>query len=301
MDPRGGRRVILATLLRRARPPEQRVDRKVAEQEGTVIPLSFKIATVIVYVIILLPIAVVVLMSLNAGEALTFPPQGLSLRWIRNFFAVGALRRAFLYSMRISFGAAVIGTVVGTMAGIWLARALRARTKAAALILAVLLTPIILPGIAVGFSLFVLFRNLGLSNSTWALTLAHSLVATPFAAIVVAATAYGLDPQLEEASRSLGSGPWRTFRKVTFPLAAPGVLAGFLFGFIVSFGQSGLALFITPLNESTLPLALYSYLRYQFDPTPAAAGTFSILLVIVTVILLNWLTPMGRLSGMRQR
>jgi putative spermidine/putrescine transport system permease protein len=271
------------------------------KQEESVIPTTFKVVTVAVYSFMLLPIVIVVLASLNAGEFLTFPPDGFSLRWVRNFLATETIRAAFFFSLTVAFSAAVISTIVGTMTAMWLVRALKARTRAAAAVLTVLLTPIVLPGIAVGFALFVFYNNLGISNTTPGLVLAHVVASIPFVVIVVTATLYGLDPELELAARSLGMSPWRATRKVTLPLAAPGVLAGFLFAFIVSFGQAGLSLFLTPPNRSTLPLALYFYLRYQFDPTPAAAGTFSIIIVIVSVILLNWLTPLGRLSGVRTK
>jgi putative spermidine/putrescine transport system permease protein len=265
--------------------------------EVDVVPRSFKIVTVIVMVLLLLPIFVVVLMGLNAGSFLTFPPQGFSTRWIENFLSTESLRNAFLFSLQVALLAALIATTLGTMVSTWLVRAFRERRRAVVGVSIVLLTPVVLPGISIGFALFLAAFNLGLRGELWLLVLVHAAVSLPFAVIVITATLYQLDPELGHAARSLGESPFGTFRRVTLPLAIPGISAGFLFSVIISFGQTGLSIFLVPPNESTLPLALYFYLRFQFDPTPAAAGVFSIVLVLIVTLLLNWLTPIGRLSA----
>jgi putative spermidine/putrescine transport system permease protein len=163
----------------------------------------------------------------------------------------------------------------------------------------VLLLPVIMPGLAVGFAIFVFYHEFGITSSTPGLVLAQAAVTMPFAVIVISASLWRLDGDLELAARSLGYGAWSAFRRVTLPLALPGITSGFLFTFLLAFGQGHLSRYITPPGESTFPVALYAYLLFKLDPTPAAAGTLSIGLVIVSVLLLNWLTPLGRLSARR--
>ncbi len=263
---------------------------------GSHVPLIFKVATAIVLAFLLIPIVIVVLITFNRSGSFTLPVDGVSVHWIRNFWDSAALRNSFLYSMLVSFLAAAVATVVGTMTALWLADALRERRRSAIAAGALLLIPIIMPGVALGFALFVSYHELGIPATTAGLVIVQAAVTVPFVVIIATASLYTADPDLEMAARSLGLRPLAAFRRVTLPIALPGISGGFLFAFLVSFGQGELSRYITPINHSTFPIAVYSYLTLQIDPTPAAGGTISIVMVIISVVLLNRLTPLGRLG-----
>jgi putative spermidine/putrescine transport system permease protein len=102
---------------------------------------------------------------------------------------------------------------------------------------------------------------------------------------------------LEEAARSLGAGPLTAFTKITLKIIAPGVMAGSIFAFIVSFGQFEVSLFLSAADLEPLPIAMYVSLRYKFEPIAAAAGIFAIFLVVISMVLTSRLVNFKRLLG----
>jgi putative spermidine/putrescine transport system permease protein len=268
-------------------------------REPHAVPLVFRIVAVITFVYLLLPVAIVVMAGLNAGNYLTFPPQGLSLRWVQSFLTSDIFLPAYLYSLRLAFVTMVISTVVGTMTAIFLTRV---DFPGRAFVRALFLAPLLLPGLVIGLALYVYYLNVpffGLSRTFGGMLVGHILVTMPFVIGTVSASLYGFDRSLEEAARSLGSGPLRAFMTVTLPNIKAGITAGSLFAFIVSFGQFDLSLMLSTPNNTPLPFAMYSSLRYQFEPTSAAAGTFAIILVVISMILTSRLTNLSRFGGIK--
>ena len=116
------------------------------------------------------------------------------------------------------------------------------------------------------------------------LLLAHCIVGMPYAFRTVLASAQALDPALEEAGQSLGAGPLRTLFLVTLPLVWQGVVSGWLFAFIVSFGELNTALFLTGPGLTTLPIEIFSYLQFQGSQLViAAASTLQVALIVIMV------------------
>jgi putative spermidine/putrescine transport system permease protein len=193
----------------------------------------------------------------------------------------------------------IIATILGTMTAIFLSRvAFPGRGAVRAFFLA----PLLLPGLVIGLALYVYYLNfplLDLSGTFWGMMLGHVIVTTPFVIGTVSASLYGFDRSLEEAARSLGAGPLKAFLTVTVPNIKSGITAGALFAFIVSFGQFDLSLFLSTPNQTPLPYAMYVSLRYQFEPTAAAAGTFAIALVVVSMIVTSKVTNLSRFGGMK--
>jgi putative spermidine/putrescine transport system permease protein len=105
----------------------------------------------------------------------------------------------------------------------------------------------------------------------------------PYTIRSVSATLYGLDPSYEEASRVMGAGNLRTFRKVVLPMIRPGIVVACLFAFIVSFDNFNLSIFLIDGNTVTLPVRIFTYLNFQFDPSIAAIST---VLLVATVAVL---------------
>ncbi len=267
-------------------------------KDESTIALPLKIGAWAAFVVLLLPVVIVILAGLNSGDHLTWPPEGLSMRWIYAFFESSEFLQAYLFSLWLAVVVMVISTTLGTMAAIFL---VRMTFPGRNLLRAYFLSPLILPGIVLGLALYVFFitSGIGLARTLPGLIIGHVLVTCPYVIGTVSAALFNFDPALEEAARSLGAGPLKAFRKVTLPNIGPGVAAGAIFAFIVSFGQFDVSLFLSTPNFTPLPIALYISLRYTFEPTAAAAGIFAIMLVVVSMLLTSRLINIRRFAGIK--
>jgi putative spermidine/putrescine transport system permease protein len=226
-----------------------------------------------VYAFLLLPLAIVILAAFNAGNFLTFPPQGFSLKWFANFFARREFMQALWLSTEIGVWTAAASTAIGTLASIVL---VRARFRGRDLLNAFVTSPLLLPQILTGVALLQYFTLIGLAQSWWGLLLGHVVVTTPYTVRTVMATLTTFDVALEEAAQSLGASPVRAFLEVTLGVIKPGVVAGAIFAFAISFDNFTLSLFLTSPKLTPLPIELFAYLKYSFDPTAAAVSAFAI-------------------------
>ena len=125
------------------------------------------------------------------------------------------------------------------------------------------------------------------TKSSAGLYLGHIVICVPFVFLQVSSALYNLSPALEEAARSLGASPLITFRRVTLPLIKPGVINGALFAFIISFDNVSISLLLKGVGTTTLPMQVFDYLRWDFDPTTAAASTVSIVMTLGAVLLVD--------------
>ena len=261
---------------------------------GRKIPLPMLILAIVGFFYMLVPIAVVVLAGLTAGDFLTFPPKGLSFRWVIAFLKSDSYLSAFFFSFKLALMTMIVSTILGTAAALFLSRS---RFFGRNAMRAFFLSPVVLPGVVIGFALFAFYisTGIGLTRTIWGLWIGHILYSTPYVIGTVGAALASYDVSLDEAARSLGASPLRTFRKVTFPNISQGIQAGSIFAFIVSFGQFEVSLFLSAPNTEPLPIAMYNSLRYKFDPSAAAAGIFAIMLVTASVLLTNRLVNIGKL------
>ncbi len=238
-----------------------------------------------VYAFLLLPIVVIMLMSLSAGEVLTFPPQGISLRWFGALFANEAFMRAIGTSLKVATIATVCSTVIGVSGALYVVRyATRFRESLRMMLMLPLMLPEILTAIALLFFLYA--TGIG-TKTMFGLVIGHVLVTLPYVFTNVASTLYNQDASLEQAARSLGASPLRAFIRVTLPLIKSGIITGALFAFVISFDLFNMSLLLKGIGMTTLPLQLFDYLRWDFDPTAAAVSTVSILLTLAVVIVID--------------
>jgi putative spermidine/putrescine transport system permease protein len=260
------------------------------------VSLLVRVAAICGFIYMLAPIFIVVMSGLTAGDVMTFPPQGLSLKWVIKFLHSETYLNAFGFSFKLAVMTTIVSTVLGTAAAIFLSRT-AFRGKGALRLF--FLSPVVLPGVVIGFSVyaFLVTTQLGIARTIWGLWIGHILYSTPYVIGTVGASLALFDRSLEEAARSLGASPWTAFRRVTFPNISSGIQAGSIFAFIVSFGQFEVSLFLSAPNNEPLPIALYNSLRYRFEPDAAAAGIFAITLVIASVLLTNRLVNLKRLAG----
>ena len=245
----------------------------------------------LVYVFLMLPIVIIAAMSLSAGEVLAFPPQGLSLRWFVAVFENEAFTRAMGISLALAAVATVISCLVGVSAALYVVRH-ATRTREALRML--LMLPLMLPEILTAIALLFFLYATGIGTKTvFGLVVGHALVTLPYVFTNVASALYNQDGSLEQAARSLGATPRRAFMRVTLPLIKPGLITGAMFSFVISFDLFNMSLLLKGIGMTTLPLQLFDYLRYDFDPAAAAVSTLSVLLTLVVVVAVD------RMVGLR--
>jgi putative spermidine/putrescine transport system permease protein len=250
----------------------------------------------LVYLFLLTPLVIVVLASFNAGEYLSFPPEGFSLRWYAKFLSSTSFMQSLWFSLQLALICTVCSTVLGTMVALYVVRfAGKWREHLRVLIIMPLLLPEILTAIALLFFYYNIeagFKMIGLDmlsglfrNSFLGLLIGHVLITLPFVFLGISASLYNFDMSLEEAARSLGAGKFTTFRRITLPLVKPGIIAGGLLAFIISFDLFNISLLLKGVGTATLPIQLFDYVRWDFDPTAAAVSSVSIAITLVAIVL----------------
>jgi putative spermidine/putrescine transport system permease protein len=242
----------------------------------------FLAVVVAVYGFLLLPLVIVVLASFNAGELLTFPPKGFALRWYAHFFNSQPFMDSLFFSLRLAATAMVLATLLGTTAALYIVRFAGPWRDGLRLLI---VAPLLLPEILTAIALLFFFYNIGLGKTVIGLVAGHVLITLPFAFLAVSSVLYNFDTSLEEAARSLGAGKFTTFRRITLPIIKPGVISGAMLAFIVSFDLFAVSLLLKGIGTATLPIQLFDYVTWDFDPTAAAVSTVSIAITMVIVLL----------------
>lgn len=255
--------------------PRRRRAMSVARVGGRVLGIA---VIGIIYIFLLAPLMVVVMMAFNETSYMIFPPQGFSLRWFAAFFNDSLFVGALKTSLALGAASAAVATLIGVPASLAL---VRYRFPGREFLNSLFLAPILFPGVVLGIALLVYYSKLGFIGSFAGLVFAHVLVTVPYVIRTVSANLYGVDEALEEASQNLGAGKLQTFLQITLPLIRPGLVAGIVFAFIMSFDELIIALFVAGPRMTTLPVRIFNFLEYNSDPTIAAIST---VLLVVTLL-----------------
>jgi len=234
---------------------------------------------VLVYAFLYAPIAILVLFSFNRARQ-TAVWEGWTLEWYRNLAQNDLILSAVKNSLIVGLGSTAIATILGTLVALALGRyAFRGEGFTRGL----LYLPVIIPEIVLGAALVTFFGVLAFRLSLATVVIAHVVFCVSYVAIVVRARLAGFDRSLEEASLDLGARPLATFRRVTLPLIAPGIVAGALLSFTISIDDYVITSFVAGVGATTLPLQIYSMLKVGVTPEVNAVST---LLLAVTVVLI---------------
>ncbi|AYY14944.1 ABC transporter permease [Actinobacteria bacterium YIM 96077] len=221
-----------------------------------------------------LPVLLVVLFAFNSGAGLTWPIDGISLRWFDAIFNDSGFRGAFMMSIKAAVTSTAIATVVGGLGAIILERQ---RRWWLAPVAAVSRLPIMLPPLLIGVSLLTTIAALEISLSLATIVAGHVIFIIPYVLIVVGARLRGFDMQLEHAARDLGATPAQTLRRVTIPVILPAVGGAALLTFGLSFDEIYITNFVSG-NDPTLTVYVLSKLRRTVDPSVNAVATVLLLI-----------------------
>ena len=242
-----------------------------------------RIEFALVVAFLYLPIAVVVGLSFNAsGQPTAW--TGFSLDWYVSVLANEALLNAFRNTLVVGVVTTILASLIGTLLALGLERTVRST-----LLDGLVYVPMIVPDIVLAIALLS-FYNLvfaGLLNlqlGLWTVILSHVVFDIAFVAIVVRTRLQHFDRSIEEASLDLGANERRTFLNITLPAIAPGVIAGGLLAFTLSFDEFIIA-FFTKGTVETFPTQVYSMIRFGVTPEVNAIATFVLLLSISLVLI----------------
>jgi putative spermidine/putrescine transport system permease protein len=242
--------------------------------------LQGKVLTCIVVAIfafLLAPLVAVLAVSFNPNEQFVIGWHAPSLRWYAAFFERATFHRTlFAVSLPVAVAAATIATVIGALAAIAIARF---RFRGLGAVSTIIMLPLFIPSILLGAALYLVFARIQFNGSIAALLVGHVLIGIPYVVRVVTAGLHGVDPAIEDAAVSLGCSRPGAFAKVVLPLIRGSLLSGWVFALIVSFSDINVALFLSGPNTQTLPLQIFSEIKWGSDPTIAAASGIQILLV----------------------
>jgi putative spermidine/putrescine transport system permease protein len=229
----------------------------------------------LVFGFLMLPVVVIALASFSRTSYLTVPPRGVTLRW----FGAVLGDPEYVHAIGFSLILALVATAGSLAAGVAASYALiRRRLPGGALVSALLNAPLIFPGVVVGVALLQFYALVRMNGTLAGLALAHMVITVPYVVRAVMASLQGIDPELENAARVLGASGPTAFFTVTLPLIRPGVAAGALFSFIVSFDNVPVSIFVLGAGQMTLPVKIFTAIEYGVDPSVAAISTMLIAL-----------------------
>jgi ABC-type spermidine/putrescine transport system permease subunit II len=235
---------------------------------------------VLVFAFLYAPIAIVVVYAFNGGrQVLNW--EGFSARWFGEALRDDVITDALRNSLVIGLGNAMVACVLGTMLALSLPRMWQAiRVPLDALVTMTLVTPEIVFGIAA----LVFFTEVGITLGLKTILIAHVVFNASVVALVVRARFAGMGQAYEEASYDLGAGPLSTFRQVTLPRLAPAILAGGLLAFTFSFDDFYTSFFVSGAGTTTLPLFVFSSLRFGVSPVVNATAVMILGLTLISIV-----------------
>ena len=243
----------------------------------TRVPLGLVYLLMLVF--LYLPIAVLFIFSFSTNTTLSFPIKGVTVDWYASVFKNSQLLSAARNSLVVGSLAATVATGLGLAASI---AVVRFRFAGRGLLLALAGAPLVVPFVMMAVALFLIFSLLDVPRSLLTIAAGHSVIALPYAALILLSRLIGLDPALEDAAMDLGASYPTTLRKVVLPLLGPSLLSAWLTCFIVSFDEVAMAVFLAG-RDQTFPVFLYGQLR--FAQTLPVMIAMAVLLMIGTVTL----------------
>ncbi|RAS70136.1 putative spermidine/putrescine transport system permease protein [Lentzea atacamensis] len=249
------------------------------------------VISLLVLVFLGMPIVLILVTSFGSDALGSFPPESWTMNWYQQLFADGSRWPAALaLSATVAALTTVFSVALGMMAAIALVRSdLPMRSAVYGLVLA----PLVIPQVVVALGLFLLFEPAAMLGSPIAIALGHTVLATPIAVMILMATLKGIDERLEDAAASMGAGRLTIARRITFPLAAPGVIAAAIFSFITSFDEFFISQFLSSVDTITLPVQVFNVLQFDVDPTVTAVAALLIAVALVALGLVSLLRRFG--------
>ncbi|MDZ4089366.1 MAG: ABC transporter permease [Tabrizicola sp.] len=251
---------------------------------------GFATIAIAAFVLLYLPIITLVTFSFNASNSVAIW-GGFSLHWYADAWANDDVKAATMRSLIIGASAAVLSTTLATMAALGTTR--RRAFKGQTFIYVVINQPLMVPEVVTAVALLIFFGIVKVATGYQGLgylIVAHTAFCIPFAYLPIRARLESMDLALETAAADLYATPWQTFRRVTLPLLAPGIMAGAMLAFVISLDDVVITEFVKSGGQDTLPTYMLGQLRRSFTPEVNAISTMLLGLTVVLLTLFFLLT-----------
>ena len=252
-----------------------------------------KSVMVLVLVCLWAPIALVAVMSFSAGGVLSFPPSGFTTQWYVDFLGNDSAIQSIVTTLQVSLVATPLTVILATVFSYGVSR-YEFRGKGISQ-LAISL-PLIVPLVVTGISLTMFFGFLNLGSGYGPVVLSHVVRTLPFAALIILPTFLTFDTRLEEASQDLGATEVETFFKVTIPNTLPGLIAGGLLAFTISFNEFVYTYFVAGTGTETMPLYLWNQIQFSATPEVNVLSVIFLLVAVATVLIAVFFTNVERIT-----
>ncbi|MFH1909488.1 MAG: ABC transporter permease [Chloroflexota bacterium] len=243
--------------------------------------LWLRIVAFLTYAYIYIPILILVIFSFNT-QKINVRWEGFTLHWYGELFRDQQVMLALKNTLTIAFVSTLVATVIGTLAALALQRY---RFPGYTITESVLYVPVIIPEVVMGISLLAFFALAGFRLGLTTITLSHIAFSIPFVTLVVRARLHGFDKSIEEAAMDLGANELTTFWRVTLPTIMPGVLSGALLAFTLSLDDYVITYFTAGPGATTLPLRVFSMVRFAVTPEVNALSTLWVLTVFAVLLI----------------
>jgi putative spermidine/putrescine transport system permease protein len=263
-----------------------RLLRKLHSSRGKIpVPSVSGIAFFLILLFLMGPTVLLIAASFNTSPLIEFPPSGFSFQWFVKALTTEDFITSSLVSLTTASLAALISTSLGILTSIVL---VRHKFYGQKILDALFLSPLIIPSIITGMALYHYVVLLRMAGTFYALLIGHIIITIPYSIRTISAILHNLDISLEDAARTLGANEIKTFLKITLPLIKPGIIAGGILSFILSWNDFSISLFLSGSKYVTLPLRIYGYILWEFvDPTITAMSTFLIFISALVIILID--------------
>jgi putative spermidine/putrescine transport system permease protein len=235
--------------------------------------IGIEIVALLGLLFLVAPVVIIVIVSFGKSEYLVFPPRELSLRWYQKVLDDPKWLAAMWVSVRVAFIASLVSSILVIPASLSLVRG-RLRFKGG--VYAMLLSPLIVPIVITAIGLYFFVTRFVGTGSIVAMGLGHAVLSIPVVTIIVTAALQGVDENLDHAAHGLGASSLYTLWHITLPLIGPGVMAAFLFAFLMSLDELLIPLFLSGIKVQTLSVKIWQGIQYELSPAIAAVSSLLI-------------------------
>jgi putative spermidine/putrescine transport system permease protein len=249
----------------------------------TVSPL-LKIVVGIILLVVVAPLVVPLLMSISDTAYIVFPPQGFTLKWYAAVLTNPEAQGSFLFSLQLAAIVTIVSLVLGIPCAVGLTRF---KVPGQDAVLGIILSPLIVPLIVTGVALLQLFSMIGSRATLLQLVIGHTVICLPYVIRSVSASFVLVNRNLEDAASVLGAPPHVVASRIIWPQVRPGILAGGIFSFIVSFDDYPISMWLADGNHFPIPLYLYTVIERSFDPSIAAIASLMIFFALFLVLVIE--------------